>query len=54
VWTECSLGGFVCFYIGILWLGVEGIKCGVSVQLVALFVFKSALCVFDYRELNVE
>ena len=44
MWSECAAGGFVCLYIGIVWLRVEGIKCGVNVQEAALFVFISALC----------
>jgi len=36
MWSKCASGGFVCLYIGIVWFSVEGIKCGVSVQLVAL------------------
>ena len=44
MWSECAAGGFVCLYIGIVCLWVEGNKCGVNVQQVALFVFISALC----------
>ena len=44
MWSECETGGFVCMYIGIVWLGEEGIKCGGSVQQVALRVCISALC----------
>ena len=42
--SECAAGGFVCLCIGIVWLWVEGIKCGVSEQQVALCVCVSALC----------
>jgi len=45
VWSECAAGGFVGLYIGIVWLWVEGIKCGVSVQQMDLCVCISALCV---------
>jgi len=45
MWSECAAGGFVCLYIGIVWLLVEGIKCGVRVQQVALCVCVSAFCV---------
>jgi len=44
MWSECAAGGFVCLYIGIVRLWVEGIKCGVSVKQVALCVCISALC----------
>jgi len=44
----------VCFYIGIVWLWVEGIKGGVSVHQLALCVCVSALCGCEKRELNVE
>ena len=44
--NECAAGGFVCLYIVIVWLWVGGIKCGVSVQQVALCVCISALCGF--------
>jgi len=44
MWSECAAGGFVCFYIDIVWLWVEGIKSRVSVQQVALCVCISALC----------
>ena len=44
MWSECAAGGFVFLYIGIVCLWVKGIKCGVSVQQVALFVCISALC----------
>jgi len=55
MWSECAAGGFVCLYIGIVWLCVEGIKCGVRVQQVALCcVCISALCGCEWRELNVE
>ena len=54
MWSECAAGGFVCFYIGIVWWWVEGLKCGVSVQQVALCVCISALLGCGYRELNVE
>jgi len=54
MWSECAAGGSVGFYIGIVWLKVEGIKCGVSVQQVALCVCISALCSCEWRELNVE
>ena len=43
MWSECESGGFVCLYIGIVCLWVEGIKCVVSVQQVALCVCISAL-----------
>jgi len=46
MWSEFAADGFVCLYIGIVWLCVEGIKCGVSVQPVAFCVFISALCGF--------
>jgi len=37
MWSECAAGGFVfCVCVGIVWLCVEGIKCGVSVRQVAL------------------
>jgi len=42
--SECASGGFVCLFIGIVMLRVEGIKCGVIVQQVALVVCISALC----------
>jgi len=54
MWSERAAGGFVCLYIGIVWLWVERIKFGVSVQQVALYVCISALCAFGLRELNVE
>jgi len=54
MWSECAAGGFVCFYIGIVWLCLVGIKCGVSVQQVALCVCVSALCGCEQRELNLE
>ena len=44
MWSEYTAGCFVCLYIGIVLLWVEGIKCGVSVQQVALCVCISALC----------
>jgi len=44
MWSECAAGGFLCLYIGIVWLWVKGIKCGVSVQQVALCVCISAFC----------
>ena len=44
MWSECAAGGFVSLCIGIVWLWVEGIKCGVSVQQVDLYVCVSALC----------
>jgi len=37
MWSEFAAGGFVCLYIGIVWLWVEGIKCGVSVQQLAMY-----------------
>ena len=46
MWSECAAGGFVCFYIGIVWLWVEEIKCGVSVQQVDLcFVYRYCVVV---------
>jgi len=53
MWSEFATGGFVCLYIGIVWLCVEGFKCGVSVQQVVLCVCISALCGCEWRELNV-
>jgi len=44
MWSECEAGGFVCLYIGIVWLWVEEIKCGVSVLHVALCVCILAFC----------
>ena len=44
MWSECASGGFVYFYIGIVLLWVEGIKCGVCVQQVALCFCISELC----------
>jgi len=44
MWSECAAGCFVCLCIGIVWLWVEGIKFGVSVQHLALCVCISALC----------
>ena len=44
MWSECAACGFVCLYIGIVWLWVEGLKYGESVQQVALCFFISALC----------
>jgi len=44
MWSESATVGFVCLYIGFVWLWVEGIKCGVSVQQEALCVCISALC----------
>jgi len=46
MWSECAAGCFVCLYIGIVWLWVEGIKFGVRVQQVALCVCISTLCGF--------
>jgi len=45
MWSECAAGGFVFLYIGIVWLWVEGIKFGVSVQQVVLCFCILALCV---------
>jgi len=44
MWIECAAGDVVCFYIGIVFLRVEEINCGVSVQQVALCVCISTLC----------
>jgi len=44
MWSVCAAGGFVCLYIGIVWLWVVGIKCGVSVQHVALCDCISLFC----------
>ena len=54
MWSECAAGGFGCFYIGIVWVWVEGIKCGVSVQQVALCLCVSPFCCCEKRELNLE
>ena len=43
MWSECAAGGFVCFYIGIASLWVEGINVEFVFQ-VALCVCISALC----------
>ena len=42
----------LCLCIGIVWLCVEGIKCGSSVQQVVLCVCISALCGCEWRELK--
>jgi len=31
MWSESAAGGLCCLCVGIAWLRVEGIKCGVSV-----------------------
>ena len=46
MWSEFAAGGFVCLYIGIVWLWEEGINCGVIVQQVAYCVCIWALCGF--------
>ena len=45
MWCVFTAGGFVCLYIGIVWLWVEGIKCGVSAQQVAVWCVCVCVCV---------
>jgi len=54
IWIDCAPVDFVCLCFGIVWLWVEGIKFGVSVQQVALCVCISALCGYEWWELNLE
>ena len=54
VFGRVSVVALWCLYIDIVWLWVEGIKCGVNEQQVALCVCVSALCGCERRELNVE
>jgi len=49
--SECAAFGFVacvCVCVAILWLLVEGIKCGVSVLHVALWSLFVCVCLCEY------
>jgi len=45
--SECAAGGFVCLCIGIVWLWVEGIKCGSSVKQVVLWCVCVCVCLCE-------